>query len=97
MKKNGSVHNACEISRANKNRTSTESNSSRHPKTKKRVLKKNLAIDDQPTVLAGIVLRDFSQCEDLSVATHLPIFQANKAECEEKGGCSNKGGRAGQK
>lgn len=33
--------------------------------------RENLAIDDQPTVLGGVVLRDLSQSEELSINTHL--------------------------
>lgn len=37
-------------------------------------MNQNLAIDDQPTVLGGVVLRNFRQGEDLSVTTHLGIW-----------------------
>lgn len=102
----GSVQNACEISRANKNKQLQRSNSYRHnqtyerrnPKNKEKGTKKNLGINDQPTVFAVIVLRDFSQCKELSVATHLPICpetaeklmrETRVREGEEKGECSN--------
>ncbi|KAM0989659.1 hypothetical protein ACFX13_013826 [Malus domestica] len=34
----------------------------------------NLAIDDKPAVLGGVVLGDLSQSENLSATTHLPFL-----------------------